>query len=161
MEFDDLLDDKLSTTNRYNLLPDASKGKRFTNYLIDQACMFVFGFGIGAGLVVMDPAIADSWLFTGGTITDYLFGAVIALLYYPLTEGLLNGKSIGKFITGTRAVRQDGRQASLQDVLLRTLSRLVPFETFSFLGNDNRGWHDEWTKTKVVDERIGNNKGVY
>ena len=162
MEFDDLLDDDLSTGNRYTIMPDASKGKRFGNYIIDRICMFVLAFMVGVGIVLIDPGSEGGWLLNSGAIGNYLFGSIIALGYYTLTEGLLGGKSIGKFITGTRTVRQDGGSVDFMDVLMRTLSRLVPFEAFSFLGSDDRGWHDEWTNTKVVDERAANNSsGIY
>ena len=36
-------------------------------------------------------------------------------------------------------------------IVLRSLSRLVPFEAFSCLGD--RGWHDRWTQTFVVDKQ--------
>ena len=37
-----------------------------------------------------------------------------------------------------------------KDFLIRNISRLVPFEAFSFLiGND--GWHDSWSDTRVVN----------
>ncbi|TXF91396.1 RDD family protein [Neolewinella aurantiaca] len=162
MEFDDLLDDNLSTESRYAALADASKGKRFWNYLIDQTCMMVIGFLAGIAIALADPYGNETWLLNSGAIGNYLFGAFIALVYYPLTEGLLGGKSIGKLLTGTRAVRQDGTKVDMQDVFLRTLSRVVPFEAWSFLGSKDRGWHDEWTKTKVVDEKHRHqSKGVY
>jgi len=35
-------------------------------------------------------------------------------------------------------------------VLARTAIRCIPFEPFSFLGSDPEGWHDNWSKTRVV-----------
>ena len=44
------------------------------------------------------------------------------------------------------------RRSSLKQVFLRTLIRLIPFEAFSFLGG-SKGWHDEWSGTKVIRVR--------
>jgi hypothetical protein len=38
-------------------------------------------------------------------------------------------------------------------MVLRSLCRLIPFEPFSFLGSDARGWHDSITKTRVVRKK--------
>jgi hypothetical protein len=32
--------------------------------------------------------------------------------------------------------------------------RLVPFEQFSALGSPSYPWHDRWTKTIVIDEKL-------
>jgi len=150
MEFDDLLDDDLSTEN--------------SNYLLDLVAMVVGMFVLGAGIVSLSSnagLLFDSWLFADDNpISDYILNAIMILIYYPLTEGLLKGKSLGKYITRTRAVRQDGTEITMKDVFLRSLSRLVPFEHFSFLGNTDRGWHDKWTKTRVVNEK-SLSSGVY
>jgi len=73
-------------------------------------------------------------------------------LYYSLLETFLKGKSIGKFVTQTRAVREDGSELDFRTALIRSLCRVVPFEPFSFLGDSNSGWHDNWSKTMVIDE---------
>ncbi len=37
--------------------------------------------------------------------------------------------------------------------LIRSFSRLIPFEAFSFLGTPCRGWHDSISKNYVVDNK--------
>ncbi|MCC7521544.1 MAG: RDD family protein [Flavobacteriaceae bacterium] len=64
------------------------------------------------------------------------------------------GKTIGKLITGTRVVYANGDSINLRTAILRSLSRLVPFEAFSLLGTPPRGWYDDWTDTYVVNEKI-------
>ena len=61
------------------------------------------------------------------------------------------GRSIGKFITGTKAVNADGSDMRVETILLRSLSRVVPFEPFSAFGG--HPWHDKWTRTHVIDVR--------
>jgi uncharacterized RDD family membrane protein YckC len=73
------------------------------------------------------------------------------IVYYTLCEKLLKGYTLGKLITGTRAIRQDGGELTFRNALLRSLSRCVPFEVFS--GFNTLTWHDSWTDTKVIKAR--------
>jgi uncharacterized RDD family membrane protein YckC len=63
----------------------------------------------------------------------------------------INGRTVGKYITNTKVFMLDGSKPESEKILMRTLSRIVPFEFLSFLGNDDKGWHDTWTDTVVVD----------
>ena len=67
---------------------------------------------------------------------DWIFGAIIGTFYYSLFEYLSGGRTIGKLLTGTMVVSEDGRPLTYPQVLGRTLSRFVPFEPFSFFGNE-------------------------
>ena len=73
-------------------------------------------------------------------------------IFYFLTELIFKGKSFGKLITKTRVVMEDGSNPTYLDYLKRSFCRLIPFEAFSFLGSEGRGWHDSVSKTYVVDE---------
>ena len=44
------------------------------------------------------------------------------------------GRSIGKFITGTKAVNETNLPLNVIDLLKRNFTRAVPFEAFSFSG---------------------------
>jgi uncharacterized RDD family membrane protein YckC len=68
-------------------------------------------------------------------------------IYYGLSESL-TGRTLGKLATGTRVVNNKGITPSVNEILLRTLCRFVPFDALSFFGDS--GWHDDWSKTKVV-----------
>ena len=46
---------------------------------------------------------------------------------------------------------EDGSKPIFQDIFLRSLCRFIPFEVFSFLGSEGRGWHDSMSNTYVVD----------
>lgn len=154
---DELLDaDYRSGPGLYSNNVPASRGKRFANYLLDQIAIILMGGLTGILLGTLFPSVIDSWLFDDtNRFSDYIFGAVLAMIYYPLTEGLLAGKSLGKFITKTRAVQKDGTPVTMEDVIKRSASRIVPFEALSFLGQEPvRGWHDKWTDTMVVDEKV-------
>ena len=68
-----------------------------------------------------------------------------------LFEKLFKGYTVGKLITGTRAIREDGKELTFKNAILRSLSRMVPFEPFSAFGGSP--WHDRWTKTRVIKSR--------
>jgi uncharacterized RDD family membrane protein YckC len=84
-----------------------------------------------------------------------LAGRLIVLVLYGMYMGLMEaafkGRSLGKLITGTVAVNEDGSRISGQTALLRGLSRAVPFNAFSALGTPSYPWHDKWNKTYVVE----------
>lgn len=135
------------------LYATASKSKRFVNYLIDLVFFFLFMIV----LVVVFESIGFSY-FTDesiGPIADRVISSIIMAIYYIILESSLNGKTIGKYITRTRAVTIDGKPMAMTNVVSRSFSRIVPFEAFSFLGDDpSKGWHDKWSGTKVIDETM-------
>jgi uncharacterized RDD family membrane protein YckC len=133
----------------------ASQGQRFLNYIIDlivQVVLYIileliiiliFGiFGI--------TGIADYFANTN-RIEDYLIGSVLALIYYIPMESFFS-RSIGKYITGTIVVMEDGSKPDSQSILKRSFWRIVPFDIFSFLGTPCHGWHDSKSETFVVNK---------
>ncbi len=73
-----------------------------------------------------------------------------------IVEGFGKGKTIGKYITGTRAVNEDGSKITFSTGFVRGLTRLVPFNALSALGSPTYPWHDKWTNTLVIDEKLSN-----
>ena len=122
----------------------ATTGQRFANFIIDSIVVgFVLGF-----LIVLIMGVDSQGSYTGSKILDTLFNWAILVLYYTIIEGLTKGRSLGKMVTRTRVIKEDGTELTFNDALLRSLSRIVPFEPFStFSGHP---WHDKWTKTRVV-----------
>ena len=139
----------LLTDVRYNLV-QASSGKRFVNLLIDSIVSGIL-YNIIEGFFLTTPEFyydGYSYLFI-----SLFFSIAFSLMYMFLNEYLLKGKSIGKFVTGTRAVTQEGNLLTAKDALMRSLVRLIPFEAFSALGSPCYPWHDKWTNTYVIDEK--------
>jgi uncharacterized RDD family membrane protein YckC len=79
-------------------------------------------------------------------VINVLFAGFIALL-----EFFTKGRTLGKLITGTKAVKTDGTPISPSLAFQRGLARIVPFEPFSALNVVCNPWHDRWTKTMVID----------
>jgi uncharacterized RDD family membrane protein YckC len=137
---------------------EATKGQRFVNYLIDNILM---GYGLSylTGTIVgyILGMIAPEWVLSleEESVELIFIGYLIAifnyLIYYTICEKAFRGYTLGKLITGTRAIRDDGEELTTRDAFLRSASRLVPFEPFSAFGD--RVWHDSWTKTTVIKAR--------
>ncbi len=135
----------------------ATHWQRIANYLLDLVFQMIFMFCVLTGVIViallakLDGLIY--WTLHMGIFHQYLFAIVIAILYYGLSETLL-GRSIGKFITGTIIVMEDGSAPDSHVILKRTFCRLIPLEWITFLGMPSRGWHDSIPGVYVVDKKL-------
>jgi len=139
----------------------ASKNQRFLNFIIDRVfflvIMLVFGFLLGVIANLTGDYSWVDWLQNIDPLTDALVSILINLLYYFVFE-LAFGKTIGKFITGTIVISKGSNELNATQVVYRTLSRIIPFEPFSFFGNDPIGWHDSNANTLVVDVKKYNSE---
>jgi len=146
--------------NQFIQYTQASQGQRFLNWLIDNLLMrfgltYLTGSLVGLLIGKLFPEYALRIVYSEDRTDLLLLGYIIVifnyLVYYTFCEKVFKGYTLGKIITGTRAIRDDGQELTFKDAFLRTLSRLVPFEVFSALGF--KPWHDSWTKTSVVKSR--------
>ena len=130
----------------------ASMGTRLANYVIDTIAYYVLSIAISLLIALMQVQTNGTYYEEDKpaiwNINDILISISLYLLFFTLMEGITKGRSLGKLITGTVAVREDGTPFTWNDAFLRSLSRIVPFEPFSALGR--APWHDSWTKTTVV-----------
>ena len=126
-------------------LPPAGLGLRFANFFIDNIMRAILGVVI-TGVVAAIGGPDRS----GGLALVLLLSSMLG--YYIILEGAF-GRTIGKFITGTRVVRFDGYKPHLPQIIGRTFARFIPFEAFSFLGGSGNGWHDSLSGTRVVRVR--------
>ena len=133
----------------------ATTGQRFLNFLIDSIIIrftLVIGITIGFYVLVSPEFVERSLVFATSEYFILTFGVGYTsyIFYYTLCEKLFNGRTLGKLITGTKAVTVDGNSLTFKDALLRSLCRIVPFEPFSGFGTP---WHDSWTNTTVIKMR--------
>ncbi len=137
----------------------ASKGTRFGNFIIDRIASTLFIIMFSAIIVLIFSLVGYfegvTWFENISTLMDYTISISLTLIYYIVLETFF-AKTIGKAITKTTVVLENGKKASSSDIIIRTFSRLVPFEPFSFLGEDAYGWHDQWSDTYVVKDSIFN-----
>lgn len=133
----------------------ASKEKRFLNFVVDFIIKTILGIALGI-LIGIISALTDSYglydffIESESRLIDYIFGIIITLIYYNIFE-TATSRSIGKYITKTKVVLVDGSKPKFDEILIRTLCRLIPFNALSFLGDLGKGWHDTLSKTYVVD----------
>lgn len=146
----------LSDIEQDILSEPASVGARFANFIID----FIFHYAIIIGLLFVvlftktDEELESNLLTSESgwqVLFQYFFFYGIFIGTYTLMEGATNGKTLGKFITRTHAVRTDGAKLTWKDAFMRSLCRIVPFEAFSGFGGNP--WHDRWTNTQVIKDR--------
>ena len=146
--------------NHYRIVDryQAEKILRFANVIIDYAVSYLV-------IVFLFSAILIAYSFLAGTdyaanadtiagiprLLDRIITGVFYALLMFLVEFATSGRSLGKFITGTMVVKEDGSTPTSNDFLKRNFSRIVPFDTFSFLGT--LGWHDSWSDTRVVKRK--------
>lgn len=137
----------------------ATKGLRFANYVIDYFVIFVL-----TSLVIMvvmffsEISGLDSQSYFAGIedmnrLEEYLFGLLITIPYYILMEGI-SSRTIGKYITGTIVVDNEGNKPSMETFIKRSFCRAIPFDAVSFLGENSRGWHDSIPDTYVVNKKM-------
>lgn len=132
----------------------ASTGKRFLNFVVDVLGFYAILFAIMIPMIIFNPASFQPDA-NGNDPFDGIFwniaGIVLFFLYYFLFEYATGGRTLGKLITGTKAVNTDGSRIDLGTSLKRNAIRLVPFEVFSYFGSPCNPWHDSWTDTMVMD----------
>ena len=119
---------------------------RFTNFLID---LIIFMFIVFLHAMVLDVGLGI--VPEGGFELFPLYLVALYVFYYWFFE-TFSQKTPGKFVTKTKVVNQQGKKASSHKLFIRSLSRIIPFEVFSFFFS-NRGWHDKISKTYVVMDK--------
>src|ERR1700761_4452634 len=82
-------------------LVQASTGKRIANWLID---LVFFYFMVFAAAFVYVLITKDTDDLNDPGIGERLLVVIIFIIWYSLIEAIFRGKSLGKLITGTRAI---------------------------------------------------------
>jgi len=141
-----VLDDKLF----------ASNGSRFLNYILDIILLMLLLFIVLLSISIISALFGapglGNWLDELGDTGWRILSITGALIYYTLFEALF-GRTLAKFITGTIVVDENGEKPDFGVIFKRSLCRLIPFDAFSFLGNNGRGWHDSISDTYVVRKK--------
>lgn len=121
------------------------KGIRFANFIIDRIVSYIIAMLLGVVIAVVNMELLESI----SDFEDTMITLAIYLIYYMVMEYQFQ-TTVGKLITGTVVVDLEGNKPTLKAIVGRSFSRIVPFEAFSFLGSEASGWHDTWSKTRVV-----------
>ncbi|WP_397362703.1 RDD family protein [Olleya sp. R77988] len=148
-------DEKLKT-QKYKLLDQypefklkrATKWQRFFHLIVDAW----LGIMVTSNLIRILPrkplnALVD---LIGQRYTLTIVVLVFITIYYIIVE-LVFKSSPAKYLTQTKIVSLSGQPITSGNIIIRSFSRRIPFNPFSFLGNESDlGWHDSLSKTTVV-----------
>ncbi len=141
---------RIVQSNKLNL------GARFVNYIIDsivvQVLFFLFGVFAAAFHIYLGVSFFYELVFKLDELNRFeniIVNSIVYFFYIFTIEYFTKGRSIGKYITGSKVVSVDGDNPTMQQYLIRSLSRIVPFDGLSFLFSED-GWHDNWSDTRVI-----------
>ncbi|MBS1662515.1 MAG: RDD family protein [Bacteroidetes bacterium] len=126
----------------------SAKGMRLLHLLFDLAVCWLLFFDQGP--VFGEEGwhkLVHAFGLRGALVLYFL---VFRVGYYLFFEAIW-GATPGKYLTGARVTDFYGERVVFGRVVVRTLSRLAPFEVFSFWG-EREGWHDRWSRTFVLQE---------
>ena len=126
----------------------ASTGKRFANYIIDVIVFYILVILLGIAIGLLRPDLIPE---EDGGILERIISLICYGLLMFIIEAACGGKTLGKVITGTKAVNIDGSDMSFQKAFVRNIIRSIPFNAFSALGTPSDPWHDRWSETMVID----------
>ena len=157
----------------------ASVGTRAVAYIIDSILLGIVNFLLGLLIIAPFVAVDASGMatpFTGGalsaaSIVASLIGAALTLAYFGFMEANNSGRTLGKMMLNIRATRANGEPLDLNDAVKRrlpfvlaSLAGLIPFVGWiASIGIPiailvtavqdkpwNRGWHDHFAGTMVI-----------
>lgn len=128
---------------------------RCFNCVVDFVFILIFIFVFTLAVVItgniFQIGVYDMWV---GIMRDLgIWGTYLcfAMFYYLVLESIF-GRTMGKIITGSIVVNENGIKPNFGIIFKRTLCRLIPFDAFSFLSKSERIWHDSLSKTYVVEK---------
>ncbi len=127
----------------------ANKGLRIANYFIDLATVVIILIIIITVIYLVLELFAINFS-EDNIILDLLMYLGFVGVYF-LMEVITKGRSVGKYITGTKVVMIDGSEPLVKNYLIRNLCRLIPFDQLSFLFGG--GFHDTISKTTAVNKK--------
>lgn len=144
---------------------DASRGRRFLAYLIDQVCMFILIVGAGALLVFLFPEELIP-IYQDEVMVSWL-GAGLYLVFYSLVNGVplhIKGQTLGKMLMKIRIIRMDQQKGGAWRFLglrfmINQLIIAIPIagnfyvliDALFIFREDHRCIHDLIASTRVVN----------
>lgn len=110
------------------------KSIRLTNFLVDIFIIYIVAI------------IIDILLILG----DIYFSSVYAVMFlYYLGLESYNGQTIGKLLTKTRVVNNNGTRPNFLKIFIRTVSRFFLLDAISYMFGFERGFHDQISSTTL------------
>ncbi len=122
---------------------------RFGHHILDSFLYYIF-IAIIAGPIGIAIAIFAGSDSLDSPIYDIINYVILYPGYYLLFEFSMQSTP-AKLILGRVVVNEYGEKPDFTQLLKRSYSRIVPFETFSCLST--QGWHDTWSNTIVIRKK--------
>lgn len=130
----------------------ATRGQRMANYLVDMLfyffCCFVILYYTGIMILPQAGGAWDMNIMFPDTSLIYTILLPAQPLIFTLMEGATGGRSLGKLLTGTVAVKKDINAITWKDAFIRSLLRIIPLDPLS--GFTAHPLHDKFSNTYVV-----------
>ncbi|OYU82740.1 MAG: hypothetical protein CFE24_14370 [Flavobacterium sp. BFFFF2] len=153
-----------SSTEDYDRLrpvKTVSVGIRFGYFLLDTVFFVIFLFLIGIAAALLENLINTPIISAlSETQMDWISRLLIYPFYYLIFESLLQSTP-AKLIFGFYVIDEYAEKPTFAQLLGRSYGRIVPFNVFSCLSDNNgsgsRSWHDCWASTWVVSKEEKNN----
>jgi len=155
------LDSRQINPNKYNEIVEKLTVEKYTQHKIDEKLVpsstrLVHSFVDLITLIILYFILASIVMLlfdleqNKSTLPLLLLMILSFFINYAVMEHLFQ-KTVGKFITKTKVVTLNGDKPSVNDILIRTLCRLIPFDRLSFLFTKS-GFHDKISHTTVVKD---------
>ena len=116
-------------------MKNIDKSTRLANYIIDFIVIYILW-------VVFS-------LFSYSYAIDYFIGYAIMFLYYFIFE-VTTSQTLGKMVTKTKVVSRNGSKPHALRILIRSISRLIPLDAFSYVFGNELGMHDLFSNTLLT-----------
>ena len=131
-----------------------SSGTRLIHTIVDSICLFILIFFLSFILGLFSFIFGDFLNINDLTISLLEFTTILLafFLYFVYMEFKFQ-KTVGKYITKTKVIMNDGRKPDLNEIFIRTACRLIPLDNISFIFTKN-GFHDRLSNTTVIKEEI-------
>jgi len=118
---------------------------RFINFIVDFLC-FIF---ITTIIFFVIGRYIDASIIENG-YSNRLLSILIYLTYYTVFESVFS-TTPGKLVTKTKVVEKNTNSISFSTAVIRSVSRIIPFEPISIFFSANKlSWHDKFSNTKVI-----------
>ena len=128
----------------------ASESRRFLNFVLDNTLVRLLGFAFQPMFVAVAKMVKmNGW----PGLLYYLAFYFLVLSVYYVPQEVFWGRTLGKFVTGTKVISADGTSPTPLQIVGRTFCRMIPFDWFSYLESCPVGWHDRFSSTRVVMAR--------
>ncbi|WP_298761257.1 RDD family protein [uncultured Psychroserpens sp.] len=116
-------------------MKNIDKTTRLVNYIIDMLVVYLLFFVFT--------------IFENSHGVNYLAFYSIMFTYYFLFE-LITNQTLGKMITKTKVIYNDGSKPHAIRILVRSISRVLPFDALSYMFGYELGMHDLFSSTKLI-----------